>query len=555
MIVIDVGASDGQSLSIPYAQDRSCFVYAIEPIPILADQIRSQQLAKLNVSCLAIGEKEGQKKLYVNKDARTSSLLKANCTGQWSDYADQLETLETIEVPVVRLDAFMMANTITEVGLLKIDVQGYEFQVLRSAGELIHNIRRINLTVQTFPLYDESTPRAEILDYLESSGFRLVRTQAQKSGLEENLEFIRVNRYTQRPGQSDLLETYVPYIGTIVTPQHDRVGRFLEQQIFEGAEQAFLWLYLRPGDTFLDCGTHVGVYSCIAAQRLQNRGKIVGFEPNENCIELYRQNLARLNCECFTVLQVGLSDQPGTAPLFLGKTGMSAYSTFAAGAQSYEEIGDETVSVQQVRLDDVLTELKIDQVALAKLDVEGWEPSVLKGAIRSIEQGKLPVWMIEFTEENAVATGGSTKELAQLIESLGYTLCRFDATRFCLVPETRQLSYPYENLFAVLDIDQVNERIRDADLSTKLIAKNIIIGWDSATRAAESDHIVNQLYGSIETCETDIAARLEVINHLSNSLHECESDRTVQLEIIDRLRQKLNNIPEFIRMIFSHFGQ
>jgi|GEM_PF-6428615 len=488
MLVIDVGAHDGSAFSIPYSQDPTVIVYAVEPNPQLAKHLKSYQRPNLHVFCMAFGEVDEVRPFYLNRNDQTSSLLTATCNGDWQSYQKDLELLQTIEVTVKRLDTFLQEQQLTEIDLLKIDVQGAHLQVLKGAGTALHSICRIELEVQLQPLYNGSSTKEEILDYLTDRGFFLVRATPQTSGLEENLEFIRVHRYPLIRPESSYIEVQIPYIGKFKTPSSDHVGQLLEQGIFEGAEQAFLWLYLRTGDTFFDCGTHTGLFSAIASQRIGQTGKIFGFDPNPVCFNLYQDNLEQLGCENWMALNVGLSDREGTADLYMGKPGMSAFSTFAVGAVEHPQIGAETVQVPQRSLDSIISEFRVSQVAVAKLDVEGWEAFVLNGATQSIKSGIFPLWIIEFTEVNMVAAGSSTRELRSLIESLGYTLCRFDSTQLRLVPEPQRSQYPYDNLFAVLNLEAVNNRLATADTEAVAIARDIIVRWDTALQRFRLAH-------------------------------------------------------------------
>lgn len=487
-VIIDVGAHNGLAVAIPCSQDLSANVYAIEPNPRWAEHLKSYQRPNLHVFCLAFAEVDGVLPFYVNRNDQTSSLLSATCNADWQRYQQDLERIETINVPVKRLETFIREQQLAEIDLLKIDAQGADLQVLKGAGAALHSVRRIQLEVQLQPLYESSATKQQILDYLSDRGFVLAHSATQTDALEENLEFIRVNRYPLTQPQSNYFEVQVPYVGRLRTPKPDHVGQLLERGSFEGSEQAFLWLYLRAGDTFFDCGTHTGLFSAIAAQRIGQTGKIFGFDPNPVCFDLYQDNLKQLNCQIWMALNVGLSDQDGTATLRLGKPGMSAFSTFADGAIEQVQIGVETVEVTQRSLDSIVQELQISQITLAKLDVEGWEAFVLSGAKQSIQAGVFPVWMIEFTETNAIAAGSSTRELRSLIEHLGYTLCRFDATQLRLIREPPRLQYSYDNLFAVLDLDAVNHRLKTADAEAVAIAKDILVRSDMAFQRDELAH-------------------------------------------------------------------
>ncbi len=535
-LIIDVGAHDGSCLAVPSAQDEDNLVYAIEPIPELADTIRSHQLPNLFVFNLAIGESEGITEFYINQDEQTSSLLEAYPKDSWKPYTDRLKKVKSIPVQVKRLDSFITENNITDIDLLKIDAQGFDLQVIRSAGELIHNIKRIKLEVQLSPLYLGSADKSAVVEYLESQGFRLVHSEPQTNGLEENLEFSRVNRYFKDQSKSNFLNVSVPYVGELSMPYRDHVGRLLERFVFEGPEQAFFWLYLRPGDTFFDCGCHAGLFSCIAAKRMQNEGSIVGFDPNPECISLYESNLKRLGFESFSSMNMGVSDaESSNARLRLGKVSMSAFSSFIDSAQSHPELGEETISAKQTTLDKVISKMNIERVDLAKLDVEGWEINALKGAEQSIMQRKIPVWMIEFTEKNAEAAGRSTGELANLVESYGYMLCQFDATKLRLIPEEKKARYAYKNLFAVLDIDIVNQRLQNSPEDIKQVAQSIVQRWDLSLKADSFDEVSPIL----EILEKNCKLRLDTIHKLSQQLEVSEADRAARLDVIHDLSKRL----------------
>ncbi|MFH7029225.1 MAG: FkbM family methyltransferase [Heteroscytonema crispum UTEX LB 1556] len=563
MIIVDIGAYDGK-FSMPFVQDINNLVYAIELVPELVEQIRLHNLPNIHVFCTAMGEQEGVSSFYVNKNNLTSFLLPESSS---SDFQSNVEKMgfKMIKANVIRLEDFIKQNTIAEIDLLKINAHGYEFQVLKGAGEYIRCIQKILIQVYDNPIYKNVVNKEEVVEYLTNKGFRLVYTPSLTKGLNENLEFVRINRYSIDNQQMGYFDVKVPHVGVLRTPINDCVGQFLEQGIFEGPEQAFSWLYLRPGDTFFDCGSHIGLFSCIAAKRLCNTGRIVGFDPNPICFQLYEHNLKNLGCDCFTALNLGLSETKSCGELLLGKPGMSAFSTFAKGTETDFYIGNEKLLVEQLPLDDVVRNLGINRVDLAKIDVEGWETLVLRGANQSINAGKFPLLMIEFTEANAVAAGSSTRELRTLIESFGYTLCSFDPTNLCLIREPIKQQYSYANLFAVMDVEEVNERLANADSEAIEVAKDIITRWDVATSAAklqltliiekqtsqelrqraesldaalvEKSLLVQELQNRNKTLEVLLAAERQLVSHLQNQLQSVE---VVDSQQINQLSQNNN---------------
>jgi FkbM family methyltransferase len=131
--VVDVGANAGyfsllaRDLGGPRAVIRS-----FEPNPALADLL-SRSIAlngadEVALERVACGAQEGQSKLYLSDDRTNSglaSLVPGGLAGQTS-----------VDVPVVRLDAYCEAHSLDPM-LVKIDVEGYEEQVLRGMSGLL----------------------------------------------------------------------------------------------------------------------------------------------------------------------------------------------------------------------------------------------------------------------------------------------------------------------------------------------------------------------------------------------------------------------------------
>jgi len=76
---------------------------------------------------------------------------------------------------------------------LKIDTQGMDLAVVKSAGSRLRDIAKITLEVdiKPAPLYAGAPSKDEVLAFLREAGFSLVSVEMQSHGQEENLTFIR----------------------------------------------------------------------------------------------------------------------------------------------------------------------------------------------------------------------------------------------------------------------------------------------------------------------------------------------------------------------------
>jgi len=134
MTVIDVGANYGHyALTAANAVGAQGMVLAFEPQPgVYADLVRNASLARhgnLQTFAIALGDRDGEAVLAVDAHSSGRSSLVAGLVALPG---------ETITVPVRRL-ADVLAETIPsrKVGLVKIDTEGFEAQVLAGAWEML----------------------------------------------------------------------------------------------------------------------------------------------------------------------------------------------------------------------------------------------------------------------------------------------------------------------------------------------------------------------------------------------------------------------------------
>jgi len=93
----------------------------------------------------------------------------------------------------MRLDTFMDSVGLKRIDFLKVDAQGLDLEVVKSAGDRLADIARIQLeaTIAPYRQYVGAPEKSTIVDFMESKGFRLVREEVQTDGQEANLTFIR----------------------------------------------------------------------------------------------------------------------------------------------------------------------------------------------------------------------------------------------------------------------------------------------------------------------------------------------------------------------------
>lgn len=233
---------------------------------------------------------------------------------------------------------------------------------------------------------------------------------------------------------------------------------FAIYQGFEEEELAFVQDFLRLGMGFLDIGANVGLFSLYAAKILKDSAPCIAVEPASKTRQKLEENLGLNHLSQVQILPLAFSDAQGELPLLLAEDGFDAFHSFAQpfmGGQMGQEI------VQTQTLDNWSQENPdlAAAIRLIKLDVEGWEVKVLKGAAHWLAKRDAPILLVEFTEANARQAGHSCVELSETLFQLGYTLFRYQANTKTLLPEPPGKTYDYCNLLAIKDPNQVREQL------------------------------------------------------------------------------------------------
>jgi FkbM family methyltransferase len=188
---LDVGACKGEHCYGFALVNPSLRVFLFEPNLRMAVKLFGMLPNFLGVP-LAVTETDGSSELNINSHADASSLLPLDEQGvrQWSG-AQDLRTVEKVTVGTIRLDTFLNLAGIQSVDYLKIDAQGMDLDVVRSAGNRLKDIHRICLEcdVTPHPLYRGAPTKNETVEFLESRGFALIDALPQSDGQEENLTF------------------------------------------------------------------------------------------------------------------------------------------------------------------------------------------------------------------------------------------------------------------------------------------------------------------------------------------------------------------------------
>jgi FkbM family methyltransferase len=182
-LVLDVGAFHGLFARAVLDCRQDATVHCFEPQPgaceVLLEWSRSYH--HVYVHPVAVGAKEGQIDLHVNEFGPASSVL--GLAEACRRCFPVVGNVQRISVPVRTLDSMLHELDIQgHVHLLKLDVQGYEGEVLRGARELLARTRWLLTEVSFTPLYQGGILVDELCSYLRAANFELTGTHGWSEG-------------------------------------------------------------------------------------------------------------------------------------------------------------------------------------------------------------------------------------------------------------------------------------------------------------------------------------------------------------------------------------
>jgi len=182
---------------------------------------------------------------------------------------------------------------------------------------------------------------------------------------------------------------------------------------FEPGDVAAVRRLLRPGDVVMDVGANVGQYALMAAKVVGSNGVGYAFEPSPNILLKLRRNWKLNEFENLHVVPVALGSSPGIYDFYPAEGYNQGIGSFVyKGANDADGLPAKPIQAKVITLDAFCAEHAIDHVDFIKIDTEGYDLEVLKGAVQTLESNQDIVVMVEMVEKHMDAN-----ELSERIHS------------------------------------------------------------------------------------------------------------------------------------------
>lgn len=201
-------------------------------------------------------------------------------------------------------------------------------------------------------------------------------------------------------------------------PRSALLRRILETGTYEPDLAKLFKSHVNPDRDVIDVGANVGLFTILAAKNLAG-GRILAAEPTEAAFSLLTANVALNQVRRGVILYNGLvADTDGIGSLNV-VTGQEEYSSMAQVIHP-SAVGQptQTKTIQTRTLDSLVTEHKL-RPALIKIDVEGAEGMVFRGAEKTLRKHR-PIVISEFSRPLLEKNGSSPEEILSLFERCDY---------------------------------------------------------------------------------------------------------------------------------------
>jgi FkbM family methyltransferase len=169
--VVDIGAHTGQFASAVRAILPHAYIYSFEPLPDCCQQLkrRMSRYGRFQVFCTALGDQRGKTAFWRSAFPKSSSVLPMSDAHKtafpWT------AKCTPVDVQMNMLDDYIDEIDFVPQVLLKVDVQGYELNVLQGAVRALEHINYLLVETSFCPLYEGSALFHDVYCFLHERGF------------------------------------------------------------------------------------------------------------------------------------------------------------------------------------------------------------------------------------------------------------------------------------------------------------------------------------------------------------------------------------------------
>lgn len=163
---------------------------------------------------------------------------------------------------------------------------------------------------------------------------------------------------------------------------------------YERGTQHIIKKILNKGDSFVDIGANIGLMTMLASKRVGEEGIVYSFEPEKETFQVLQDNIGINKTKNIKIFNYGLSDKNEKKRIYLdNKKGRGGNSLIKGEGVKSGSL------IELKKLDSMIGKDVSRPITMMKIDVEGWEINVLKGAELLLQSKNPPIICLEYSKE------------------------------------------------------------------------------------------------------------------------------------------------------------
>jgi FkbM family methyltransferase len=234
--------------------------------------------------------------------------------------------------------------------------------------------------------------------------------------------------------------------------QRIMLDAFANQVMYEPETSTLLMSVLRDGDTFVDVGTHVGFFSSLAASLVGDDGRVVSFEPEARNFRQLNEHVALNGFQNVQPVNAAVAAEEGHAEFWVNADNDGGHALWNVGKHGYNQLSrkkEDRRTVPVTTLDSQFSRNGAPTPKLIKIDVEGCELSVLKGA-KSLLARRVPYVVCEINHFALEQMGTNETELRTFMAAHGYETNAMNPETGEIIPLMPDQRVIYNGVFNLL---------------------------------------------------------------------------------------------------------
>jgi len=258
---------------------------------------------------------------------------------------------------------------------------------------------------------------------------RVVSSLRNRTGMERRMFLRNQTRLSRAIREGVQLVDAMPGVNVPMVIRDDMFLRSAyTDERFERDSVALINDTVKRGDTVVDVGANVGVFSMLFSSLVGPGGKVVAFEPGDFACNLLMRNKQINNFEKLQVVKAGLGEVEGEAAFYSGNPGMEVYNSLKTPYYVEQNISKfKIVTIPVMRGDTWCQQHCIERIDFLKIDVEGGELGVLRGFDTFLRERRIGTVLLELTHRFSKAFGYQPSDVTSMLRDYGYRWCKLGA--------------------------------------------------------------------------------------------------------------------------------